>query len=132
MPCLQCLSENPPSFPRHLDDLAPHRVICHLTHSFAVANVLTSPDTPRFLRLPGLICLFRAWLLFTILLLQVSNLWPVDPESAFFNGNRLGRVVVSFGEWAGGMEMQKACWQVFLSVCCGLVCSGLANGLDRG
>ncbi|RSH88835.1 hypothetical protein EHS25_003063 [Saitozyma podzolica] len=97
-----------------------------------LANVLTSPETPRFLRLPGLICLFRAWLLFTILLLQVSNLWPVDPDSAFFNGNRLGRVVVSFGEWAGGMEMQKACWQVFLSVCCGLVCSGLANGLDRG
>lgn len=105
---------------------------CRITHSLAVANVLTSPETPRFLRLPGLICLIRAWLLFTILLLQVSNLWPVDPDSAFFNGNRLGRVVVSFGEWAGGMEMQKACWQVFLSVCCGLICSGLANGLDRG
>lgn len=29
------------------------------------------------------------------------------------------------------MQMKTVCWQVFVSVCAGLVCSGLANGLDR-
>lgn len=29
------------------------------------------------------------------------------------------------------MEMETVCWQVFLSVCAGLVSSGLADGLDQ-
>ncbi|ORY35703.1 hypothetical protein BCR39DRAFT_28811 [Naematelia encephala] len=96
----------------------------------ALAQILTSPQMPKYLRLPGLICLIRAWALFTVLTLQVANLWPVAPPS--FLGPTLGKAVGWFGQWAGSMEMEKACWQVFLSVCAGLVCSGLANGLDRG
>lgn len=34
------------------------------------------------------------------------------------------------GNWAGEMEMNDICWQVFVSVCIGLLCSGIANGLD--
>ena len=85
---------------------------------------------PNYLRIPGIICLFRAWALFTILTLQVADLWPVDPPRLL--SNPLGKVVRLFGELAGDMAMDKVCWQVFLSVCAGLVCSGLANGLDRG
>ncbi|WWD19129.1 hypothetical protein CI109_103587 [Kwoniella shandongensis] len=93
----------------------------------AISKLLTNPDTPRYLRLPGLIALTRAWVLFSILLLQVANLWPADFSSRSFYGRALGRV----GHWAGDMEMDKICWQVFLSVCAGLVCGGMANGLDR-
>lgn len=85
---------------------------------------------PKYLRLPGLFCLLRAWVLFSILTLQVAKLWPV--ESPRLTASMAGRFVLSIGRWAGSMEMEQACWQVFLSVCAGLVCSGLANGLDRG
>lgn len=34
------------------------------------------------------------------------------------------------GNWADEMEMNDICWQVFVSVCVGLLCSGIANGLD--
>lgn len=90
---------------------------------------LTSHEAPRYIRIPGVICLVRAWLLFTILTLQVANLWP--NEASRIGGSILGRVLVKFGHWAGDMSMSKVCWQVFLSVCIGLVCSALANGLDR-
>jgi len=97
-----------------------------------VADILTSPDTPKYLRLPGLVCLVRAWLLFSVVILQVANLWPTDDGSPWLHNTIHGRLFNRFGHWAGGMEMGQACWQVFLSVCAGLVCGGLANGLDRG
>ena len=62
-------------------------------------------------------------MLFTILTLQVADLWPAEPKG--------GRLLTRIGEWVGKMEMSQVCWQVFLSVCAGLVCSGLASGLDR-
>jgi hypothetical protein len=95
-----------------------------------VSRALVSPSTPRYVRLPGLVALVRAWLCFSVLTLQVANLWPVD--SPFLLSTAFGRVVNRFGQWAGGMQMDKVCWQVFLSVCLGLICSGFANGLDRG
>ena len=85
---------------------------------------------PRYLRLPGLFLLTRAWLLFSVLTLQVANLWPVDSPHRL--SASLGKSIDTFGRWAGDMTMEKVCWQVFMSVCAGLVCSGLANGLDRG
>ena len=92
-----------------------------------VGRLLTSPDMPRYLRLPGLIALVRAWLLFTILTVQVANLWPTNqPKDKLY-----GRILNRAGRWVGEMQMEKVCWQVFLSVCAGLICSGLANGLDR-
>lgn len=95
-----------------------------------VRELLTSPEMPRYIRLPGLFSLIRAWVLFTILTLQVANLWPVD--STWLHDKSYGRVINRVGHWAGEMQMEKVCWQVFLSVCTGLICSGLANGLDRG
>jgi hypothetical protein len=96
-----------------------------------VTKFLINPDTPKYLRLPGLFCLVRAWLLFSVVILQVANLWPTDEGSPWLHNTLHGRLFNRCGQWAGGMEMGKACWQVFLSVCAGLVCGGLANGLDR-
>jgi hypothetical protein len=95
-----------------------------------VSGALVSPSAPNYLRLPGLFLLTRAWILFTILTIQVARLWPID--SPFLLNSILGRAINSFGKWAGNMQMETVCWQVFLSVCAGLVCSALANGLDRG
>lgn len=92
-------------------------------------RLLTSPDTPRLLRLPGILSLARALSLFTILLLQVANLWPTSLPWIF--KGPIERGVEALGAWAGGMQMETVCWQVFLSVCAGLACSGLADGLDQ-
>ena len=81
------------------------------------------------IRLPGIICLCRAIILFTVLILQVANLWPVN--FPWILRGPIERSVRLFGDWAGGMEMETVCWQVFLSVCAGLVSSGLADGLDQ-
>jgi hypothetical protein len=93
-----------------------------------VSLFLTSPDMPRYLRIPGLTALVRAWVLFSVILLQVAKLWPMDLSQDTIYGRALNRL----GRSVGDMQMQQVCWQVFLSVCMGLICSGLANGLDRG
>lgn len=93
----------------------------------AVSRLLTSPDMPRYLRIPGLLALTRAWVLFSILTLQVANVWP----NGLSQDKLHGRIINEIGRWVGDMQMEKVCWQVFLSVCTGLICSGLANGLDR-
>ncbi|KAL7422567.1 hypothetical protein Q5752_003215 [Cryptotrichosporon argae] len=95
-----------------------------------VSIALTSSSTPRFFRLPGLAFLVRAWTLLSALTLQVAGLWPAD--DARLERSLTGRAVARIGHWAGEMEMQSACWTVFVSVCVGLVCGALANGLDRG
>jgi hypothetical protein len=102
------------------------KVLC--TYEIA-SRILVHPSTPRYLRLPGVFFLTRAWVLFTILTLQVVQLWPT--ESPYLTKTYLGRAISSLGSWVGDMEMDKACWQVFLAVCLGLVCAGLANGLER-
>ncbi|OWZ51089.1 hypothetical protein C368_06248 [Cryptococcus neoformans 125.91] len=94
----------------------------------SVSDFLTSPDAPRYIRLPGIVCLLRAWILFTVLLFQVIGLWPEfqhDGTTAMWR-----KATSRLGNWAGEMEMNDICWQVFVSVCVGLLCSGIANGLD--
>ncbi|WVF72869.1 hypothetical protein IAT40_007687 [Kwoniella sp. CBS 6097] len=100
----------------------PRRGLARLRH--AISSTLTHPSTPQYLRLPGIFVLTRAWLLFTVLLLQVARVWPELNPSA---SGIFGRI----GHWAGDMTMEKVCWQVFMGVCAGLACGGLANGLDR-
>lgn len=85
---------------------------------------------PIYLRLPGVFFLCRAWLLFSILTLQVANLWPVN--SPQLQQNVIGKSIVRIGEWAGDAEMGKVCWQVFLSVWVAMLCGAFANGLERG
>jgi hypothetical protein len=102
----------------------------HCTQADNLAiRLLTSPETPRLLRLPGIISLGRALVLFTILLLQVAKLWPTTFPRLL--QGPVEHVVTRLGDWAGGMQMETVCWQVFLSVCAGLACSGLADGLDQ-
>ncbi|KAK6910727.1 hypothetical protein I203_104759 [Kwoniella mangroviensis CBS 8507] len=102
----------------------PRRGLHRLRH--AISRTLTHPSTPMYIRLPGIFALTRAWIIFTVVLLQVANLWPQ------LNDNRsFGRPLIRIGNWVGNMEMTKVCWQVFISVCTGLACGGLANGLDR-
>ena len=85
---------------------------------------------PNYIRLPGIISLCRACLLFSILTLQVANLWPVN--SSRLVPGIVGRLIDRVGGWAGDAEMGKVCWQVFLSVWVAMVCSAFANGLERG
>jgi hypothetical protein len=92
-----------------------------------VAEFLTSPEMPNYIRMPGIVALVRAWLMFTVVLLQVTKIWPSSIEPTSLTAKALGKL----GHWVGDMEMGQVCWQVFISVCCGLVCSGLANGLER-
>ncbi|ODN84548.1 hypothetical protein L202_00478 [Cryptococcus amylolentus CBS 6039] len=93
-----------------------------------VQIALTHPDTPLYIRVPGVIALLRSWFLFTIVLLQVGGYWPnvEQPGKTAIWRSAVGGV----GRWAGNMEMEVVCWQVFVGVCIGLVCSGIANGLD--
>lgn len=91
---------------------------------------LTSPKMSKYLRIPGIIALTRAWILFTVLTLQVLNWWPLKQSWAL--GGPASKLLLRLGNIIGGMKMEKVCWQVFLSVCVGLICSGLASGLDRG
>ena len=97
-----------------------------------MTRALVSHETPKYVRLPGIIALVRAWVLFSVVILQVADLWPTIPRSPWLSTTRYGRVFQRVGGWAGDMEMETACWQVFMSVCAGLICGGLANGLDRG
>lgn len=111
-----------------------------------VSRALTSPKTPSYLRIPGLLALSRAWLLFSVITLQVANLWPQNLvkrlEAAHWSAGPLTPLVAPFahslahttdllGSWAGHQEMESVCWSVFLCVCIGLICEALANGLDR-
>jgi hypothetical protein len=89
---------------------------------------MTSPAAPRYLRVPGIICLGRAWLLFSILTLQTAQIWPAPGT---LETSRWAALLGPASRWVGGMPMKSVCWQVFVSVCVGLLCSGLANGLDR-
>nr|XP_018261547.1 uncharacterized protein I303_05985 [Kwoniella dejecticola CBS 10117]OBR83705.1 hypothetical protein I303_05985 [Kwoniella dejecticola CBS 10117] len=90
------------------------------------SQALTHPSTPKYIRLPGVFALTRAWVIFTVVLLQVANVWP-----QFSSGRMHERLLHRIGNWAGEMEMEKVCWQVFVSVCAGLAWGGLSNGLDR-
>lgn len=108
-----------------------------------VGRWLVSPDAPRWIRIPGIIVLLRAWALFGILTMQVAGVWPEDvaarsaPLAASLPAlvapalEYTARVIDRLGAWVDGKEMANVCWGIFLSVCSGLVCGALANGLDR-
>jgi hypothetical protein len=108
------------------------RQVCFLQcgiDGYTVSKALTSPNAPQYIRLPGIILLLRAWVLFAVLTSQVAGLWPLHVHSSI--PSPIARLISRFGQWAGGKTMETVCWQVFVSVCVGLTCSGLANGLDR-
>ncbi|KAL1413561.1 hypothetical protein Q8F55_001335 [Vanrija albida] len=107
-------------------------------------HALTSPGIATAIRVPALLVLARAWALFTVLTMQVADVWPADvvarsaeriaglprllmPAAAYG-----ARAADRLGAWAGEKHMQSVCWTVFLCVCAALVCGALANGLDRG
>jgi hypothetical protein len=96
--------------------------------SLIAQRLLTSAEAPRLIRLPGIIALSRALVLFSVIVLQVANLWPTTFSGPF--RGPVERAFRSLGDWAGGMEMEMVCWRVFLSVCAGLASSGLAEGLE--
>ncbi len=72
------------------------------------------------LRIPSLYLLFKAVALFTVVLLQVSNLYP----SADFWG------IKALGEWVEDMETADICWTTFCAVCLSLVIGSLTRGLE--
>lgn len=110
----------------------------------ALQAALTSPGMSTAIRIPAVMVLARAWALFTVLTMQVADVWPRDvvARSAEWVGSlpALVRPAAAYGaraadrlgNWAGDKHMQQVCWTVFLCVCAALVCGALANGLDRG
>ena len=71
-------------------------------------------------RIPSLFYLFRSLLLLSVVLLQVSGLYP----SWNFG------VVRDLASWADSKEMSDVCWMTFCSVCLALGIAALTRGLE--
>jgi hypothetical protein len=75
---------------------------------------------PRLVfRLPSLYFICRALLMWSVILLQVADMYPSWP-----------RGVKSLGNWVARKEMEEICWSTFCSVCGTLCISALTRGLD--
>lgn len=102
-----------------------------------------------WLRVPGIIALLRAWVLFTVVLMQTAHVYPRSAGhlvERFDDSYGLGRRTVAYpimatltylagvvdrlGRWGAGKPMPDVCWTVFTSVCFGLTMGALSTGLD--
>ncbi|GMK53709.1 hypothetical protein CspeluHIS016_0102950 [Cutaneotrichosporon spelunceum] len=134
---------------RHPPPPAPHLPGWRAAIRRRVRTTLTSPKSPAWLRVPGILALVHAWTLFTVVLLQTARVWPPNAADAvdrlnFSLGlshyavlqpivatlNYVGVVVDRLGRWSAGMPMTDVCWTVFVSVCFGLTMGALSTGLD--
>lgn len=81
---------------------------------------LSSTGYRLALRIPSLYYLLKSLSLLTVILLQVSNLWP----SIGFSW------VQAISQWASQKEMTDVCWSTFGAVCFALVITALTRGLE--
>ncbi|KZP08714.1 hypothetical protein FIBSPDRAFT_760914 [Athelia psychrophila] len=70
------------------------------------------------LRLPSLYFLSKALVLWTVILIQTSELFPAWTWTS------------GLGKWAADMEMEGVCWSSFCAVCFALCTSALTRGLE--
>lgn len=76
---------------------------------------------PRLIfRIPTLYFLTSALTLWTVILLQTSDLFP----------SWQWRWLVSLGKWAAEKEMEDVCWFSFGAVCSALFVGALTRGLE--
>ena len=81
---------------------------------------LSSTKYRTAFRIPSLFLLFKSLTLLTVVLLQVSNLYP---SSTFWG-------IQELGQWAESKETADICWTTFCAVCLSLVIGSLTRGLE--
>ena len=81
---------------------------------------LSSTYSRLILRLPTMYFIFRALVLWSVLLLQASDWFPPSSWKPFR----------SLDEWAAHKEMDEICWFTFLAICGALCVGALTKGLE--
>ncbi|KAJ7695984.1 hypothetical protein B0H17DRAFT_412996 [Mycena rosella] len=83
---------------------------------------LTRTTTRLAFHLPTLYFLCKMFLIWTVILLQTSNLFP-PWESGY---------IFSLGQWTQRMEMHDVCWRTFCAICAAFSMEAIVRGLDGG
>ncbi|KAJ7935437.1 hypothetical protein B0H13DRAFT_1947791 [Mycena leptocephala] len=81
---------------------------------------LTRTSTRLAFHLPTLYFLSKMLLIWTVILLQTSDLFPAWDSGYIF----------SLGQWIQRMEMHQVCWRTFCSICAAFSMEGFVRGLD--
>ncbi|KAJ7729662.1 hypothetical protein DFH07DRAFT_178918 [Mycena maculata] len=83
---------------------------------------LNRTTTRLAFHLPTLYFLCKMLLIWTVILLQTSDLFP-GWESGY---------VYSFGQWTQSLQMHDVCWRTFCSICAAFSMEAFVRGLDGG
>ncbi|KAJ6619550.1 hypothetical protein B0H10DRAFT_2026224 [Mycena sp. CBHHK59/15] len=83
---------------------------------------LSRTTTRIAFHLPSLYFLLKMFLIWTVILLQTSDLFPVW-ESGY---------IYSFGQWTQQLEMHDVCWWTFCAICAAFSMEAFVRGLDGG
>lgn len=81
---------------------------------------LSRTTTRLAMHLPTLYYLGKMLLLWTLILLQTSNIYP----------NHESGTLYKLGQWSETKEMSEICWSTFCAVCAAFCVEGFAKGLD--
>lgn len=91
-------------------------------YGFVLPLDLNRTATRLAFHLPTLYFLCKMFLIWTVILLQTSDLYPAW-ESGYIH---------SFGQWAQRLEMHDVCWRTFCSICAAFSMEAFVRGLDGG
>ncbi|KAJ6584747.1 hypothetical protein B0H19DRAFT_1206465 [Mycena capillaripes] len=89
-------------------------------YGFILPLDLTKTSTRLAFHLPSLYWLSKMLVIWTIILLQTSDLFP-SWESGYIH---------SLGQWTQRMEMHQVCWRTFCSICAAFSMEAFVRGLD--
>jgi hypothetical protein len=116
------------SYPLHharLDQLRPQRhshgrILIRAIYNSILPLDLTRTSTRLAFHLPSLYFISKALLLWSLILLQTSGLYP-KWDFAW---------VAILGQWSQIKDMQEVCWSTFCAVCAAFCVEGFVRGLD--
>ncbi|KAJ7164656.1 hypothetical protein C8R43DRAFT_1232787 [Mycena crocata] len=91
-------------------------------YGFLLPLDLTRTSTRLAFHLPTLYFLCKMFVVWTVILLQTSDLFPAW-ESGYIH---------SFGQWTQRLEMQDVCWRTFCTICAAFSMEAFVRGLDGG
>lgn len=91
-------------------------------YGFVLPLDLTRTTTRLAFHLPSLYFLCKMFLIWTVILLQTSDLFP-SWESGYIH---------SFGQWTQRLEMHDVCWRTFCAICAAFAMEAFVRGLDGG
>lgn len=83
---------------------------------------LTRTTTRLAFHLPTLYFLCKMLLIWSVMLLQTSGLYP--PWQSGY--------IYSFGQWTQRLEMHDVCWRTFCAICAAFSLEAFVRGLDGG